>query len=487
MKDIILSNRVDGRIPYLPNYISNHAVAVYIIALITCFVLYINYSMQWYWYVFGLVEVLGFFYYSNTLTKRWAVSSSKLFVKRLFWTAFSVRLLVMLFLYWFHNEMTGQPFMFAAADAIEYHIEGAWMAETIRNGEFDIYWDYKFVQQNGVSDAGYPMYLGLMCLISGDSIIFTRIIKCILGAFSCVLLYKLGTRNFGESIGRIAAILMMLSPHFMIYGGMHLKETEMIFLMLLFLERSDYMIRNRSFNFRSISVVVVLMALLFTFRTVLGLTALFSVALTLLLSSKRVISMGKRLVFLIVFGLVSLYFVGGRIASEVETVWELKDDNQSSRHSVIEKTQSLAKYASASVFAPMIFTIPFPTMVETPGQETSRMLHGAMVVKNIMSFFCILAIIMLVLPIFKIPDTWRNHVLIGSFLIAYLVILVLSAFAHSDRFHLVALPLELLFAAYGVSFLNNKKIRSLYTYWLVLMFVAFVAWNWFKLSGRGMI
>ena len=118
MKDIILSNRVDGRIPYLPNYISNHAIAVYMIALITCFVLYINYSMQWYWYVFGLVEVLGFFYYSNTLTKRWAVSSSKLFVKRLFWTAFSVRLLVMLFLYWFHNEMTGQPFMFAAADAL---------------------------------------------------------------------------------------------------------------------------------------------------------------------------------------------------------------------------------------------------------------------------------------------------------------------------------------------------------------------------------
>jgi hypothetical protein len=68
-----------------------------------------------------------------------------------------------------------------------------------------------------------------------------------------------------------------------------------------------------------------------------------------------------------------------------------------------------------------------------------------------------------------------------------LVILVLSAFAHADRFHLVALPLELLFAAYGVSFLNNKRIRSLYTYWLVLMFVAFVAWNWFKLSGRGMI
>ena len=77
--------------------------------------------------------------------------------------------------------------------------------------------------------------------------------------------------------------------------------------------------------------------------------------------------------------------------------------------------------------------------------------------------------------------------LIGSFLIAYLVILVFSAFAHADRFHMPALPLELLFMSYGMSLLGDQRVKRWYNWWLVVIFVAFVGWNWFKLAGRGLI
>ncbi len=471
---------------FVPKSITNVAIMTYVIALLGCGVLYSRYAMNWYWWVFGLVEVCGFFYFSNYLTKAWAMVRITTFEKNVFWTAFLIRAAVMLFLYWFHNEMTGQPFMFHAADALGYHEEAKWMASTLREGNFSSYLTYKFAMSNGVSDAGYPMYLGFVYLLTDDSIIVARLLKSIWSALSCVLIYRLGKRNFGEHIGRIAAILMMLEPHFSIYGGMHLKETEMVFVMLLFLERADALLRNRNFKFSTISVVVVLLASLFTFRTVLGLTGVFALVMALLLSSKRVISLGKRIVFLLVFGITALYFAGGRIMSEVETVWERKDDNQSKRISVVERTQSLAKYAGSAVFAPMIFTIPFPTMVETEGQETSRMLHGGMVTKNFMSFFCILALSSLLFPLLQGRNTWRNNILIGVFLIAYLLILVFSAFAHADRFHMPALALEMLFMAYGVSLFRVPRFKRWYKYWVVIMFIAIIAWNWFKLAGRGL-
>ena len=115
-----------------------------------------------------------------------------------------------LFLYWFHNEMTGQPFMFHAADALGYHEEAKWMASTLREGNFSSYLTYKFAMSNGVSDAGYPMYLGFVYLLTDDSIIVARLLKSIWSALSCVLIYRLGKRNFGEHVGRLAAILMML-------------------------------------------------------------------------------------------------------------------------------------------------------------------------------------------------------------------------------------------------------------------------------------
>jgi hypothetical protein len=75
-----------------------------------------------------------------------------------------------------------------------------------------------------------------------------------------------------------------------------------------------------------------------------------------------------------------------------------------------------------------------------------------------------------------------------AILCGYLVVLVFSSFAHSERFHLPILPFSLMFAAYGISKMNEVWwIKKYYTYWCALIFVAAIAWNWFKLAGRGMV
>ena len=167
-------------------------------------------------------------------------------------------------------------------------------------------------------------------------------------------------------------------------------------------------------------------------------------------------------------------------------MWQTRGSTQQSNmewRSIRSGGNKFAKYAGATIFAPMIFTIPFPTMTETPGQENQKMIHGGNFVKNIVSYFTIMALLILL-----VTGNWRKHVLPIAVLCGYLVVLVFSSFAQSERFHLPILPLTLMFAALGISLMKeNPWVRKYFSYWRVLMFLAAVAWNWFKLAGRGMI
>ena len=142
---------------------------------------------------------------------------------------------------------------------------------------------------------------------------------------------------------------------------------------------------------------------------------------------------------------------------------------------------SLANYAGAAVFAPMIFTIPFPTMVEAVmGQEDMRLIQGGNWMRNVMSGFVILAMFMLLLS-----GDWRNYTLPLAMLLGYLVILVFSAFAQSLRFHIPVMPIEMMLAAYAITNMR-KKHKNWYLIWCAFMVLACFAWNWFKLAGRGL-
>lgn len=466
---------------YFPKYFSSKAITTYIVTLLVIGVVFMNYAMYWYWWIFGIVYVILFFYGSNQLSIKWKDYAPKFFERSVFKIAFLLRILSVFVLYFLFDTMTGQPFMFAAGDSIGYHQEAEWVANCVAEGDLSSYFNY-IDDKNGISDVGYPFWLGIQYSITGKSIIVARIIKAFLGAFTCLLIYRLAKRNFGESVGRMSAIFCMLMPNLIMYCGMHLKETEMLFLTVFYLERADYAIRSKHFSLKNVLVLLLLLGSLFCFRTVLGVAAIFAFVVTLILSSNKVMSKARRWGLLTVAVLAIVTFMGGKLAMEIEHYWANKDTNQEVRLADrAKKGNEFAKYAGAAIFAPMIFTFPFPTMVETPNQETFRMLHGGLVVKNIMSFFCIFAIGYLLLK-----KQWRNHVFLGTFVITYLGILVLSAFAHSERFHLPAIPFELIFAAFGVSLMTKKEAKW-FNYWLVFMFVIFMGWTWFKLKGRGVI
>ena len=481
----------DNRIHFMPKRISDISMGTYLLAMMACTLLYNAHILNWKWWIFGIVSVIGFFYFSNRQSKLWINLRSATFAKKLFWSAFAIRVVWVLISYLLYNQWTGTPFPIGAADEIFYDEVGHYGATLIREGDWNIY--NKIISYSGdiaFSDMGYPMYLSIIYWIFGDSILIARIVKAILSAWTVVLLYKVASRNFGETTGRMAGIFCMLMPNLMYYCSFQLKEVEMVFLAILFVERADWLLRKPKLKAIQTILVMLIPLALFMIRTALAATLVAAFFCALLLTTGRVSGFGKRAVLIVVVGVfaATMFLTSTSIGTEVRQMIETGGSGQQANMEWRSRrsgamSQQFAKYAGAAVFAPMIFTIPFPTMNDIPGQENQMMIHGGNFVKNITSYFTIMALFVLLLS-----GKWRKHVLPLAVLCGYLVVLVFSNFAQSERFHQPILPLSLMFAAYGISIMNQYPwVKRYFNYWCVLMFLAAVAWNWFKLAGRGMI
>jgi len=468
-------------LPVFPKTFANKAVAVYLAALAVSTALLSKYAMDFKFMLFGIAEVLMFFFGVSALTRQWSKASVEVFEKHLFWWAFALRFAWVVFSYFFFTAQTGQPFEFGAADAAGYHAEAQWLSGC----DWDYVIKYLFTGRNGVSDSGYSFYLTCFYRTFGVNILLVRIVKSLLGAFLCVLMFRLATRNFGFETGRMTGIFCMLMPNLIWYCGMHLKEMEMVFLTVLSIERADYALRRDGKNKVGAFIVSGLSALLiFGFRTALGAVVFLSIGCAILLTSSKTLATWKKWFFGSLLAIGMLFTMGQQIISEINEIWESRNSTQETSmawRAERENGNAFAVYAGKAVFAPLIFTIPFPTVVEVEGQEVQQMLSGGNYVKNITSFFTIFALALLLFS-----GDWRRHVLPIAILCGYLLIMAFSEFAQSERFHLPALPFELMFAAYGITHINILELK-IFKYWPFFIFVAIIGWSWFKLAGRGLI
>ena len=473
-----------------PKWLSQYSIAVYLLALAVVSLMYSAYSMPWYYMLSGVVSVLAFFLYGSKVVEDTALSKikkEKRFEKRIFIIAFVPRLITMLLIYWIFMANYGDAFGFENGDATYYNDLGQFVAGMVDSGDYHFYDAIsKWSGNKDISDMGYGVYVGFIYWLTDNSIIAVRLLKCVWSALTVLLLYRLAKRNFGEQTARVAAIFCALWPNFWYYCSVHLKEAEMVFLAMLFVEQADQMLRSRQFTVWKVIPVLLIAAAIFTFRTPLGMIALLSLVFSVVMSSTRVVSWGKRLII----GLLAVALIGivagnrleERARGLVEQVNNRYQAGNMEWRSKREHGNMFAKYAGATVFAPMIFTLPFPTMVQPyDGQNVQQLLNGSNYTKNIISLFTIFTMIALLLN-----GKWREHLLPLSFMLGYLLVLVMSAFAQSERFHQPIMPFELMFAAYGLSIaVKKKKYKRWFTYWCIFMFVVVVAWNWFKLAGRG--
>ena len=465
-------------VPFLPHKIAVKAIYMYLITLVAVTLFFFHYAMSIGYIILGIIWVVGFFLLTAYFSKKWLSLPQKKYLIWLAVLAFSLRLLWVVFSYFFYIFKTGIPFEFAAADSLGYWEDGAWLATE----KWSVIRRYLFTDRSTISDSGYPLYLAYIGKIFGPNILATRIIKAVWSTATVLLLYLVAKRNIGEEGGRLAGIMACLMPNLIFYCGLHLKETEMLFLMVAFVERADYLIRSRKYNVLTIALPVLLAVALFAFRTVLGAAAVFAFATALVFTNTNVIGRGKR-IMLIAWGiLAAATLTGGTIVNEAEGLWEERNSNQGAKRAdQVNKGAEWAKYATGTVMAPMMFVLPFPTMVDVDEQYTQQMLSGGNYVRNFLGGFVLIA----VFSALFITKNWRNLSLIGSFVIAYLGIVSTSGFANSERFLLPGLPVLLIMAAYGVTQLDAKNYRFIKIWYWVVPVMAF-AWAFFKLGSRGL-
>lgn len=455
---------------YFPKYFTNRAIGLYFILLIVCSLFFKPMPFQF--WIFGIVQVVGFFYFSNKLTKTWAGYSEKLFVKRLFKTALFIRICWVIVSYFYFIVATGIPFEYEAADSLWYND----VSNRIVQGRFTF---YQFFEEMGVSDSGYVVYLTIIkkILFGADVIIVVRLIKALLGAWMCVFIYRLAVRNFNESIGRIAAIFCMLMPYLIYYCGLHLKELEMTFLCVAFLERTDWLFRSPKKQFKHFLLPLILALLLFSFRTVLGATAIFALFTSALFSTNYTLKKGAYRWRIIIWCLIAVVFLlGSSIMEEMDKYWEEKDQNQAAKMEFLEKRteNQFIKYVSGSIFAPLMFVMPMPSITYEEQKENQMSFHGNVFIKGIMAFFCMYAIVLLI-----IQKKWRNNLLLITFLLAYSLIIVFSGFLFAARFYLPIVPCFMILSAYGVCTFKKKNMYVIYLY-----MYAFLVFTWSYMRTR---
>lgn len=466
---------------FISRYYTSKAITLYVVLLCVCSMLFFNRILPFRWIFFGVVEVVGFFYFFNLLTKRWNSFSAYGFRKKLFRTALIIRVFYVIFSYLFYSWMTGRPFEYEAADAVGYHEEAVWLLELIRTDQLDVYRDYI---KGNYSDTGYVAYLTLIYSVFGKNLLLIRLVKALLSAYTCVLVFKIAERNFGEPTAKIAGILALLLPNLIYYCGLHLKETEMVFLTVLFFERADFIIRERKIKPLSLVLTLCLGVSLFFFRTVLAVTALFSFMFAFLLSPHRTLGIGKKLGLAGITLALLIFLKGGALESEIARYWGARDSNQVTSMQARSKGSagnSLSTYGSAMVFAPIMLAAPFPTLVNVETQQNQMLMNGGYFTRNVYVFFLLVSLVTLIKN-----KKIRNHWLLVSFLFSYLAVLSLSKFAISERFHMPALPFIAILSAYGIVEMTDKS-RKYYIPYLIVVFMIIVGWNYFKLAGRGVV
>ncbi|MCG8699389.1 MAG: glycosyltransferase family 39 protein [Bacteroidales bacterium] len=466
---------------HLSNFFTSRAIVYYFLVLGVCMIMFSSNSLSFLWILTGSLTVVFFYFFVFRLSVVWSNFSVKDFIRNLFITGLMVRIVYVIISYILYNQITGKPFEFIARDSLFYHDFGYNISTIGIKKAFMMASEWNV----NVSDMGYPTFISIIYSVFGKSVIAVRILQSVANAYTVVLIYKFTQRNFDETTARNAAIIAMLLPNFIYYCGVHLKEIFMVFLVMVFIERIDYILKSNKIKWSALILPAICGGTLFLFRTVLAACVWFSLFSALILAKQNTIKKERRWLIGIWFVVAALIILSDATEKELGTYWEKKNNNleNSLRYKAKRKGGNLlAERGSAAVFAPMILIAPFPTMVNIETQQNQMYLHGGYYVKNTLAFFVLIAL----LSIFFKQKNYRKHVLILVYLAGYLTIITFSSFALSERFHLPILPIFCILSGVGITQINQNNIR-LFVPYLLIVSVMIIGWNWFKLAGRGLM
>lgn len=474
----------------IPNWIVGKSMVFFFVSMFACWAAFGHVPGLDLWLVASISVVL-FFYGGVNMSKSWAGTKEKRFLRNIFIAGLTIRLLWVLYCYIFFNPEHYGTTYGDRADVEWYMPFGMDLAKWLVGDSKYTLSQVIDINNSAIDDVGYPMWLGIGYAIWGEwsDVFMPFVIKCIIGAYCAISIYHIAERHFGKGTARLAAIFVCVNPNMIYWCATMMKEAEMVFLVCLAVDNFDRVLSSgKRYTFKALLPGILSGLALMFFRMALGLVFFLAVFAHVVMASNRVMSRGKKILAGVLVGAILAVAMGDRIMTQSEELVEkTQSDSQEKNMEWRGKREggnTFAKYAGAAVFAPLIFTIPFPTFNQANEHQLLQVqLSGGSYIKNIFSFFVIIVMFMML-----ISGEWRRHVFILAYTVGYHMVLVMSPFAQSGRFHMPIWPMLMLFAAYGIQIAKgNTKLRRGFTLVLVLEVFVCLAWNWFKLKGRGMI
>ena len=474
-----------------PNWLIERSMGFFFISLFACWLAW-GYVPNYDLIFTAAISVVLFFFVGRSMSNKFSLLGEKKFLRSVFTVGFVVRILWVLYKFYVFSPRYYGNNIGDMADVEWYMPFGKALALWLSgDSPYSLSQLINHEYVSAIDDVAYPMILGVEYLLTGgiSDVFIPMLIKSILGAYCAICAYRITKRHFGEGTARIAAIFVCLNPNMIYWCANMFKEAEMVFFCCLAVDKFDEALSSSSaLTIKSLWPGILCGFVLLFMRTSLGLALFAAVMVHVVLADRRIISVGKKIFMGTVMVLVLSVVVGDHLIEQSKGYIERAQSDSQHANMEWRSTRvggnSFAKYATAGVFAPLIFTIPFPTFNQAYETQLLQMqLSGGYFIKNILSFFVIIVLIQ-----FIISGEWRKHVFIIGYMCAYLIILVFSNFAQSGRFHMPIWPMLMIFAAYGVQLAKtDKKMRKWFMYALYFEIVICLAWNWFKLAGRGMV
>ena len=466
-----------------PKNFAGLSVFLFLVLIGLVSVQYPNQMLPATWMLFGLATVAFFFWFTVTFSGKWQQTPEKKLVKKIFAWAFILRAIYVVFSYIFYTVMTGQPFEFEAADSYGYHMQGTFIAESLTNGHWDIYNRHLFFEK--ASTMGYIVIVGVIYSFFLDSIILARLFNALLGAWVCVLVYHLAKRSFGDRTARLAAVMAVCAPPLIYYCGLHLKEAVILFLVVYYINLADIVLRAHRVQPRDLLLMAVVVIVMFFFRNALAVAMLLSFMLALVFTKVQFNTVIRRFgVGFLILGALTLFFLAdfsGEVQEETERYLSLRGTHiqQHMQHFATRAGGNpLAILGTATVFAPLAVIGPLPTLADT-GQANIMMLAGSMFTRNVYVFFALFGMLLIVRR-----KLIRENLMMLTTIASWIFIIANSGFALSDRFHLIFVPFLIILASFGIT-QSNKRTTFYFLIYMAFLSALIIAWNWFKMAGRG--
>ena len=283
-------------------------LAVYLVSLIVVSIWFRSYALKPLWIAWGVGTVCFFFLSTWFFHQRWRRDETKKFIRKVFWTALGIRVVYVGAIILYYYYQTGLAMEYQAADSMRYHQWAIALAKLAREGDWRLLFRWLNANTMGFSDQGYILYLTSLYTCFDNNILGPRLLKALMSAYMCVAIYKLASRSLGEKTGRLAAVMAVFLPHFIHYTGTYMKETELIFLSTLALERMDYLVRSKRYTFWNILFPILLTALTFGFRTLVGMLLIACFILFILLQERTLISKKSKIIAVGATVLIALVF-----------------------------------------------------------------------------------------------------------------------------------------------------------------------------------